>query len=172
MKKIRRFFVMMMVAVIGLATSVETAATTSIYNAKACKMVANKKSACNQGSEPFYVFIKKFKTNKKFMKSRVKPCKKKNCKWCLSPEMASVGNGYDNLFHGFKTFKLKKKWIKNENMEEGGFYEETTATWCSVSKNCVSYSFEGDGDFGWGFDYTFERIKGKWYLTHYVNLNL
>ncbi|MBO5272642.1 MAG: hypothetical protein J6B30_07495 [Muribaculaceae bacterium] len=171
MKKFRRFFVMMMVAVIGLATSVEVSAISSSYDAKACKMVANKKSACNQGSEPFYVFIKKFKTNKKFMKSRVKPCKKRNCQSCLPGNMGvfeGVMDGYSDFFHGFKTYKYNKKWIKDSNMDAGGYYEESSATWKNVSKNRVAYKYDAyDNECGWGINFIFKRINGKWYLTHY-----
>ena len=173
MKKIKTFVVMMVVAVLGLTTSFDASATTSsFYDAKACKTVANKKSPCNQGAEPFYVFIKKFKTNKKFAKSRVKMCNNKQCKDFCQYALARVINGEENFFHGFETFRLKKEWIKNENLEEGGFYEDTTATWSEVSKNKVVYMFDGEGEYGWGFTYTFERIKGKWYMTHYINLNI
>ena len=165
MKKIKTFVVMMMVAVIGLFSSFEASA----YDAKACSMVANKNSACNQGSEPFYVFIKKFKTNKKFMKSRVKSCKKKNFKHFILVE--GIIDGYDDFFHEFKAYKYKKEWRKSDRFEAGGYNATSSATWEDVSKNMVKYVFDEDNEIcGWGFWYIFERINGKWYLTHYVAL--
>ena len=170
MKKIKTFVVMMMVAVMGLASSFEASAqNSSVYEAKSCKEVANKNSACNQGVEPFYVFLKKFKTNKKFMKSRVKSCKKKNCKHC-TPGLEGVIDGYDNFYHEFKTFKLKKTWVKDESDVSGGYYGTETASWMSVSKNTVTYVYDADLEFGWSIWYIFERINGKWYLTHYAGL--
>ena len=166
MKNIRTIFVVMMVAILGLSTSFDASA----YDAKACSMVANKKSACNQGAEPFCDFISKFKTNKNFRKSRVKACSKSYCSDCIEG-VGTICIGYDNLHHGFKTYKSKKKWIKCSDMDAGGYYEMSAATWSNVSKNKVKYSYDAEDDeCGWGLWYIFERINGKWYLTHYVSL--
>jgi hypothetical protein len=112
MKKYRTIFVVMMVAILGLSTSFEASA----YDAKACSMVANKKSACNQGAEPFCDFISKFKTNKNFRKSRVKACSKSYCSDCIEG-VGTICIGYDN--NGSRCLyvesRFKTRWDDTEN---------------------------------------------------------
>ena len=128
------------------------------YDTKECRKVTNPKSACNQGAEPFYKFIKKFKTNTPFRKSRYK-------------DMAlSVVDNDDLVVQSLNnTIGTTRKWVKDKSDSRGGYYSYHSAFWYGVTKNTVYFRLGVDCDHeeGGGFDFTclFERINGKWYLT-------
>lgn len=152
MKYLRLYCLLLFVAfvAVSLKASDEDA---SLYDAHSCKMVNNYKSACNQGTEPFYKFFKKFKTSKSFRKQRTIFCNE-NQSWdeeCVHPSLLDCLDG-----RKYETYRWK---------------DECCATWANVSKNKVTYQsgYFGDGDdSGWSFIVTFKRIKGKWYLVKFI----
>lgn len=128
------------------------------YDAKECRKVTNPKSACNQGAEPFYKFIKKFKTSTPFRKSRYKDM----ALWFIDNDdlvVQSLNN----------TIGTTRKWVKDKSDSRGGYYSSYYAYWYGVTKNTVCFSLTVDdgheGGGGFNFICLFERINGKWYLT-------
>lgn len=128
------------------------------YSAKECRKVTNPKSACNQGAEPFYKFIKKFKTNSAFRKSRYK-------------DSSLYNNGFDEIIVQSLNTAIgsTRKWVKDTSDSRGGYYSSYYAYWYGITKNTVCFRLDVDcgHEDGGGFDFAclFERINGKWYLT-------
>lgn len=121
------------------------------YNAKSNRLVQNVKSSCNQGSEPFYKFLKKFKSSESFRKSRCK---------VSDNFIADVDCFCENFTEEFKPHKLKRKKLQED------CYLETTASFYNVSKNVVCFFLTGENcESGGSSYYRFKRINGKWYLT-------
>lgn len=138
MKNIKLFFTLLV-----MTLSFTAVAQSSFYDANACAKVTNKKSACNQGTEPFYKFIAKFQSSASFREQRLGEY----------VEADMVPNN----------FKFKVYRSKNVNISGSRFKE--CATWRDVSKNSVTYIvgfYSGSHATEY---YTFERIDGKWYLT-------
>lgn len=126
-----------------MTLSFTAVAQSSFYDANACAKVTNKKSACNQGTEPFYKFIAKFQSRASFREQRLGEY--------VEADMVP------------KYFKFKVYRSKNVNISGSRFKE--CATWSDVSKNSVTYIvgfYLGSHATEY---YTFERIDGKWYLT-------
>lgn len=135
MKNIKLFLTLLV-----MTLSFTAAAQSSFYEANSCAKVTNKKSACNQGTEPFYKFIAKFQSDASFRAQR-------------------IGEYVDEELvpDSFKVFRSKNVYLN------GCTYKEC-ATWSEVSKNRVSYIagyYLGSHATSY---YTFERINGKWYL--------
>lgn len=65
MKNIKLFLTLLV-----MTLSFTAVAQSSFYDANACAKVTNKKSACNQGTEPFYKFIAKFQSSASFREQR------------------------------------------------------------------------------------------------------
>lgn len=136
MKNIKLFLTLLV-----MTLSFTAVAQSSFYDANACAKVTNKKSACNQGTEPFYKFIAKFQANASFRAQRT-----------YEYVEAGVPNG------GFKVYRSKANYTYGYKCIE-------RATWHDVSKNKVCYSWAIDGRMD--ATYTFERVNGKWYLTEW-----
>ena len=149
MTRLKSFLVVLLMAVAFSSVAQEfdySFVSNAKYDAKANKMVKDVKSSCNQGSEPFYKFIKKFESNKSFRKSRFK---------------AGYDEWFDNIEFEFTTYKLKREWNPVTKC-----YIETITSFYNVSKNVVCYfgNSEDCEDGGSSF-YRFKRINGKWYLV-------
>lgn len=116
----------------------------SIYNAKLCKLVYNKKAACNQGTEPFYKFLKKIKSSPSFREQRVK------------------GEFVNLEFMENETFEV----YYNKTFGDG---YKSSASWTKVSRNKVvferAFSSAGGYSNSGSTSIVFERINGKWHIT-------
>lgn len=122
------------------------------YDAKSNRKVKNVKSSCNQGNEPFYKFLKKFKSSESFRKSR--------CKVLDDIFVANIDDFCENFTEEFRPHKLERKKLQED------CYLETTASFYDVSKNVVCFFSTGeDCESGGSSLYKFKRINGKWYLT-------
>ncbi len=149
MTRLKSFLVVLLMAVAFSTVAQENDflyVSKAKYDAKSNRMVQNVKSSCNQGSEPFYKFLKKFKSSESFRKSRCK----------IDYEL------FEYICADFKICKLKREW--NSEID---CYIETTSSFYNVSKNVVCYYSSSDSceDGGETF-YKFKRINGKWYLTN------
>lgn len=94
MTRLKSFLAVLLMAVTFSAVAQErdfSFVVNAKYDAKSNKMVQNVKSSCNQGSEPFYKFLKKFKSSESFRKSRCK---------------ADVVEFFEYINDDFKTYKL------------------------------------------------------------------
>lgn len=149
MKYLRVIFLFVFIAIFSVAVKASDEDEDG-YDARSCKMVTNTKSSCNQGAEPFYKFIKKFKTNKSFRTQRTNYC----------------DNGQDWTDGCVEQYATE--FIDNEKFQVYRWKDEMCATWTDVSKNLVVYKrgyFGSGDDSGWSFIATFQRINGKWYLV-------
>lgn len=150
--KCLRIMMLFLIASLTITTVKASDEEAEPYDARSCKMVKNYKSSCNQGTEPFYKFFKKFKSSKSFRLQRTIICSEGQS-WddnCVNESLLYVLNGETYPIYRWK--------------------DEGCATWANVSKNQVTYQrgYFGDGDdSGWGFVLTFSRIKGKWHLTRF-----
>ena len=153
MMKNLRILMLLLIASLTILSVKASDEDYELYDARSCKMVKNYSSACNQGTEPFYKFFKKFKTSKSFRKQRTIFCNEDQS-WqdgCVEPQFFDCLDG-----RKYETYRWKDEWC---------------ATWADVSKNQVTYQsgYFGDGDdSGWSFVVTFKRIKGKWYLVKFI----
>lgn len=131
----------LLLTLLVMTFSFTAVAQSSFYDANACAKVTNKKSACNQGTEPFYKFIAKFQTNSSFQSQRI-------------GEYVDA----DMVPNSFKVYRTKTVYVSGTKCKE-------CATWSDVSKNSVTYMIGFYSGTQATEYYTFERINGKWYLT-------
>lgn len=136
---------------------------------QSCVAVYATNSECNQGAEPFYEFISKFKSKKSFRKSRVY-INKEDPLSEYAYDMQSVVVKYLNE----PISENMLKWVKDDTDPRGGYFVYTTAYWYGASENAIYFRYDVDNDHeedgsGWNMWCEFKRIDGKWYLTRVVD---
>jgi len=138
--------------------------TPSGYQTKSCALVASATSACNQGTEPFSVFIKKWNTSAQFRENRVKVTA--NTPEYIgdtpSERKQALINRLEFLESYIGGFPLKPHKLRKSNGCR------SYATYYTVTADRVAFrNSEECDEFGGSAGMVgFERIEGKWYLTY------
>lgn len=139
------------------------------FDFKSCDAAYATNSECNQGDEPFYKFLAKFKSKKSFRKSRVKINKEDPLSQYAYDMQSVVANCLkEPLAENFL------KWVKNDTVSEGGYFVYSSAYWYGASENAIYFRYDVDTyhelyGSGWNMWCEFKRINGKWYLTRVVD---
>lgn len=119
------------------------------YSTKWSQVVSSDASPCNKGTEPFKVFVKKFRSDRTFCLSRIR-----------------VGGDWDAAARSMEYSDMKANPGKTTRCET------YFATYFGITADqvCFMSTYEdrcGEDGGGSGF-YRFRRIDGKWYLTDMV----
>lgn len=152
MKRITFTLLMLVASLCAFTTSAADWDYDRHYDARACREAMSPSSACNKGSEPFSVFLKKFNKSKIFRRSRLRVDPSEENSRMSGLRMLCMPYPVGSYFPIIKPLNTKFD----------------VATFHNVTKDRVEYRRSEKSPYGDGGSTTyaiFKRIDGKWYCV-------
>lgn len=148
------------------AESIFTCSEITGYKPRSCSLVNAKTSACNQGAEPFSVFIQKWNSDAEFRKARI-AYSANTPDFLGDTEKECIDNMMNQL--SFAESYVGGFPIKAAKKHRDRYGCSAYATYFAVTADTVGFRYEymceGEDGGGSAGILGFERINGKWQMT-------